>query len=347
MSIRHQVLGVPGRDNALYVEIDTGQAIHRLLFDCGDGCLNDLSISQVQSIDGLFFSHFHVDHVAGFDMFLRCNFCREDKPVEVWGPTGASETIHHRLRGVTWNLVDKAPGAFDVHEIKSDVITIDRFLTCEGFATAHPQEPKHFDRTIVGAPDYCVEALLLDHGTPSIAYVVRETERMNIDTSELQRLGFRPGPWLKAVKDPGVDDDEEVAVNGQSLSVGDLRRQLLRTIPGESIAYLTDFRLNSGTEERLVAMLQGCTVIVCENNFRNEDRELAERSFHMVSNDVAQLACQAGAERLVLFHLSDRYTREQWNEQLEEVRAVFPNTVFPDSWQLAASGTRTSGRSTA
>ena len=74
--------------------------------------------------------------------------------------------------------------------------------------------------------------------------------------------------------------------------------------------------------------------MVCENNFRNEDRELAERSFHMVSDDVSRLACRVRAERLVLFHLSDRYTREQWRAQLEEVRAGFANTEFPGSWQL-------------
>jgi hypothetical protein len=44
MSISHQVLGQPGRDNALFVEINTGQSIHRLQFDCGEACLRDLPV---------------------------------------------------------------------------------------------------------------------------------------------------------------------------------------------------------------------------------------------------------------------------------------------------------------
>ena len=71
MSISYQILGQPGRDNALFVEINTGQSIHRLQFDCGEACLRDLPVSQIQAIDGLLFSHFHIDHVAGFDSYLR------------------------------------------------------------------------------------------------------------------------------------------------------------------------------------------------------------------------------------------------------------------------------------
>src|SRR5215468_9774888 len=76
VAIQHQVLGEPGRDNALLARIWTGQATHRLLFDCGEGCLSGLSAAEIRAIDALFFSHLHIDHVAGFDSFLRLNFAR-------------------------------------------------------------------------------------------------------------------------------------------------------------------------------------------------------------------------------------------------------------------------------
>ena len=40
------------------------------------------------------------------------------------------------------------------------------------------------------------------------------------------------------------------------------------------------------------------------------------------------------ARRLVLFHLSDRYPREQWRELLGEVRRAFPEASFPPHWGL-------------
>ena len=99
MAITHEVLGEPGRDNALLVTIDSGQSQHRLLFDSGEGCLAKIAISQIQAIEAVFFSHFHIDHVAGFDSFLRMNWARPDTPVRIFGPPGAIKIVHYRLRG--------------------------------------------------------------------------------------------------------------------------------------------------------------------------------------------------------------------------------------------------------
>jgi ribonuclease Z len=79
MSLSFQVLGDAGRDNALLVSVDSGQAVSRLLFDCGDGCLWHLPFGDVQTIDHLCFSHQHMDHVGGFDTFFRCTFNRTTK----------------------------------------------------------------------------------------------------------------------------------------------------------------------------------------------------------------------------------------------------------------------------
>jgi hypothetical protein len=46
-----QILGNAGRDNALLVTVDSGQAVSKLHFDCGDGCLWQLPFGAVQEID--------------------------------------------------------------------------------------------------------------------------------------------------------------------------------------------------------------------------------------------------------------------------------------------------------
>jgi ribonuclease Z len=105
--------------------------------------------------------------------------------------------------------------------------------------------------------------------------------------------------------------------------------------PGESIAYLTDFCLENGQDEdELVSYLAGCKVLVCENNFRDVDSELAQKSYHMTSTDVGRLAARVQPENLVLFHVSDRYTADEWKEQLEEVRKHFADAIFPEKWKL-------------
>jgi ribonuclease Z len=123
-----------------------------------------------------------------------------------------------------------------------------------------------------------------------------------------------------------------VVVGGASRLVRELQDALLTVTPGDSVAYLTDFLLDEPAVERLTDALRGVGTVVCESQYRHADLELARRNRHMTATQVAQLANRAGVGRLVLFHLSDRYTREEWPEPLAEARAVFPTTDFPSHW---------------
>ena len=334
MALDFRILGRPGLDNALYVEVQTGQSMHRLLFDCGEGCLRELSVARIQAIESVFFSHFHMDHVAGFDTFFRHNYNRADTPVRIVGPPGTGSIMQHRFLGFVWNLAAEQPGEFLVTDVGAERLVTRRFLTAEAFATAHPRGERPFDGVVLDAPAFRVEARLMDHATPSVAYALREKPHTNVDPAALAELGIPPGPWLRTLKEAPEDAEATLELAGKSCRLADLRRRLLVTTPGQSLAYLTDFRLDAASEERLVDMLRGCDVLVCESNFRNADRELARRNYHMTSDDVARLAVRAGAKELILFHLSDRYPREEWPDHLAEVRAVFPAARFPEHWHI-------------
>lgn len=117
MSIRFKILGDPGRDNALLVSVDSGQSLTKLLFDCGEGCLSSLSVSEIKSIDHILFSHLHMDHICGFDTFFRVTFNRESKENHIWGPTETVRIMQHRFRGFMWNLADEISGKWMVHDI--------------------------------------------------------------------------------------------------------------------------------------------------------------------------------------------------------------------------------------
>src|ERR1700740_2472188 len=131
MPLSFQVLGDPGRDNALLVSIDSGQAVSRLLFDCGDGCLGQLPFGEVQAIDHLFFSHLHMDHVGGFDSFFRATFSRRDRPNVLWGPPETARIMQGRLRGYLWNLGYDEPVSWLIRDIHDDYIHTHRFELLE------------------------------------------------------------------------------------------------------------------------------------------------------------------------------------------------------------------------
>jgi ribonuclease Z len=331
MSLSFQVLGSPGRDNALLVRIDTGQSIHRLLFDCGEGCLWSLPFGEIQVIDHLFFSHLHMDHVGGFDTFFRCTYNREARPNHVWGPPQTGRILHHRFQGYLWNLHHGQPGTWRVHDIEEGVIHTTRFELAEAFVEAHQEGTRPRLRSIVQEPAFRVEAHTMEHGTPSLAYVVRQEPHRNIDVARLSTLGLPPGPWLKQLKDPAPGQDS-VEIQGVSHALAELREELVRETPGDSIAYLTDFVLDDRAREHLIPVLRDCTTMVGECQYRQADEELARRNHHMTTVGVAELAQAAGVGELVLFHLSERYRMEEWPDLLAEARAVFPNTRFPNHW---------------
>ena len=350
MGITYEVLGGPGRDNALLVRIDSGQAITRLLFDCGEGCLSGQQLSELQSLDHLFFSHLHMDHVAGFDTFFRANYHRQTRPNVIWGPSETSRILQHRFQGYWWNLVEGQSALWRVHDIAGNEARTARFELAERFALTHdegtrPLAPDDLSNgianVILDTPDYQVVCLALAHHGSSLAYVVREKPRVNVNATQLAALGLRPGAWLKTLKEsasasastpPQQSAGATIEVDGKIFTLTDLQRDLLTESPGDSIAYLTDFLLDEEAQAQLIPVLRGCRTVVCESQYRSGDSERARLNHHVTSTQVAELARASGVGELILFHVSDRYAREGWSELLAEAQAIFPNTRFPAAW---------------
>jgi hypothetical protein len=58
------------------------------------------------------------------------------EPVRIFGPQGTRTIIHHRMQGMTWNLVEGSPGEVHVAELADQTVLTSRYLACEGFAQA-------------------------------------------------------------------------------------------------------------------------------------------------------------------------------------------------------------------
>ena len=200
MSLVHQVLGAPGQDNLLRVDVNAGSHTSRLQFDCGDRCLDALTPGVIKATEHLFFSHLHMDHVGGFDAFFRSNFERAGRAVNVWGPPGTAAILHHRFRGFWWNIVNDVPGTWIVHDVYPERVLPHRFEAREAFAESHALEPFPHDGAILRTATYSVEVAALPHHGTSLAYLVREAPRVAVDRERLVMLGLTPGPWLRTLK---------------------------------------------------------------------------------------------------------------------------------------------------
>lgn len=333
MSIFYQILGKPFRDNALLVRIDTGNSHFRFLFDCGEAVLSGVGLSEIQANDEVFFSHFHTDHIAGFDSFIRANYDRTTKKVRVWGPKDTLRVLSHRLQGFTWNLVQNSTAIWEIKEIQEKSLHSATFYTSEGFFNMHDCYTEPWEEVILSSPWFKIKAIPLHHGIPSMGYLVEEKTRWNIDKEKISLLGLPPGPWLKEVKEYSESSQEKyISIQGKEYSLKELNESLLISTPGESIAYLTDFIMDANTQEKLLKFLpKGCT-LVCESQYLREDRELAQKNYHLTSEDAAWIAKNAEAKKLILVHFSQRYEISQVKKLLEDARNIFPETFLPDEW---------------
>ncbi|MBP82596.1 MAG: ribonuclease Z [Verrucomicrobiales bacterium] len=339
MAIDWKILGAPGADNSLLVTVDSGHASSRLLFDCGEGCLNSLKPSEIQSIKHLFFSHYHMDHVSGFDTFFRHNYNRPEIPVQVWGPRGSIELLSNRFRSFTWNLHADQPGEWIVRETEKDSVQGARFFTREAFTSVHHLPTVLIESgAILSEQEFSVTYLSLPHhNIDSSAYLVRENDRINVSTQALASSGLIPGPWLQHLTDSSPDRDF-VEVNGKSLAIGELRHDLLQTSPGLSLAYLTDFCIEPNTRDwsEVVEWIGGTNTLICECQYAASDASLAKRNGHMTADRVGQLANEAGVDTLVLQHLSRRYNEVEWAKMKDEAENQFQGATFPPNWDICA-----------
>ena len=88
-------------------------------------------------------------------------------------------------------------GTWTVNDIEPDSILRTKFELNEAFANQHDEGRTTRVSFVIDAPTFALEAYTMDHRTPTLAYVVREKAKSNIDTSRLAKMGLRPGPWMK------------------------------------------------------------------------------------------------------------------------------------------------------
>lgn len=302
------------------------------MFDLGDP--GPLTARELLAVTHVFVSHTHMDHFIGFDPLLRV-FLGRARTLSLYGPPGFFDRVEGKLAGYTWNLAHEYE--HDLHlvvtEIRPDQRLTRTYSFKRRFEAEAEEETRPFTGVVLEEPRFSVEAVLLDHRTPCLAFALQERFHVNIDKAALVDLGLPVGPWIdrfKAALYQGRDPDEPFEVvrseeeggDRRPFSLSELQGRIARISPGNRIAYVTDALASPMNCDRIVALARGADCLFIEGAFLREDEDLARRRYHLTAARAGALAGRAGARAYVLFHFSPRY-RGREDVLQKEARAAY------------------------
>jgi len=306
--VQPRLVNDPFSDPGLFIDFRFGR--RALLFDLGD--IASLSSREILRVSHAFVSHTHMDHFAGFDRLLR-HCLHRAAPLHLIGPPGFGERVAAKLAAYTWNLLDASVADFVIiaDEFDGRIVRRLQFPAREAFRQKEADPPSLSDGLVLEEDQFSIEATVLDHGIPCLGFALQERLRVNVWRDGLARLGLPVGSWLNDAKRAvrcGAPDDAVICVdNEQTISLGDLKKHVLRIGPGQRIAYLVDLAAQEANLARAVSLARGADQLFIEAAFVEEDAAIALERRHLTSTAAGRIARAAGVRQVIPFHFSPRY----------------------------------------
>jgi len=322
----HDPFGDPG----LYVSLLFER--RGLLFDMGD--LQPLSARKLLKTTHAFITHAHMDHFIGFDQMLRICLGRE-KELHLFGPLQIADQVAHKLSAYTWNLVENYPADFHVvvTEVDRKELKTTRFRTRAAFRREETASSPFSEGLLLDEPGFRVRCVELDHKIPSLGYTLEEKGHVNILKNRLEEQGLPIGPWLKELKEAVLRQEPEEAsfriwwkgegrIEERWRPLGELKREIIRVVPGQKITYITDVVYHTDNAQKIIDLARGSDLLFIESSFLQEDAQRAAEKYHLTTEQAGRLAREAGVKEVIPFHFSAKYQGEG-ERLLREVRTAF------------------------
>jgi ribonuclease Z len=254
------------------------------------------------ALNDVFFTHFHGDHFLGVIGLVRTlGLDRREAPLRLFGPRGAKKVL-----GAAIELgVERVPFPVEITELKAGEAVARDGYRIEAFATEH------------------------GGGGSAIGYALREAERPGrFDPEKAKAAGVPEGPlWGKLQRGETVPlpDGRTVAPDG---IVGGSR-------PGRLVVLTGDTRPCAS----VVDAASGADLLVHEATFGEEEKERAKDTQHATAREAAQVALAARVRRLILTHVSARYSMSA-DDLVKEAKEVFPEVAVARDGMVVEVGFR-------
>ena len=269
------------------------------LFDCGEGTQHQLIKSTIKSsqIRKIFITHMHGDHIYGLPGLLATlGLSGNSKGIDIYGPSNLKNFISSALK----NSYCKISFPLKFFEVENSAQTNTNLFEDELME---------------------VKCASLKHRLPAFGYRVNEKDKPGqFNLEKAKKLNIPEGPiYGRLHSGQRVKLEDGRILNGSDFC-GEPRK-------GESFVYCTDTIFS----KRAIELSKNVDLLVHESTFSDKDEEMAFEKLHSTTIMAAKTALLSNAKKLVLTHISPRYTPKSLvkpRDLLNEAKQIFPNTFL-------------------
>lgn len=268
------------------------------LFDVGEATQHQILQTTIRprKVTKIFITHLHGDHIFGLPGFLSSrSFQGGNEPLTIYGPVGIKRFVTTALQ------VSESRLSYPLKFVEID----------------HNQEL--FDER-----GFKVTTIALDHKIACYGYRIEEADHPGeLQVEKLREAQVPSGPiygQLKAGKTVKLDDGR--VINGKDF-IG-------KPQPGRIVTILGDTRQTPNA----VVLAHKADVLVHESTFAKNEAKMAHNYYHSTSLQAAEVAKQAGAKKLLLTHISARYTGKAAYQLAYQVRDIVPDTRVVNDFDI-------------
>ncbi|WP_103072534.1 MBL fold metallo-hydrolase [Aquimarina sediminis] len=298
-----------GEDISILVKLDN----HPWSYICECGDASNLTIKEIQNTNAIFISHTHIDHFINFDTVIRHQVGIQRR-VTICGPKGIANQVQSKIKGYTWNLVDKDAITYEIREVLSD----DKIVVYE-------IEPPVWElkeictlsgNTIFEEKSFVVTSTLLDHKTPTLAYKFKENSTTKIDIAS---SGFSGGKWVKELKDAFENnlDNQIITIENKEYPAQELFH-LLHIQKGDTLGIILDHSANTENHLKIKEHFSNTRKVFIESFYKDEDKELAVIHYHSYASMSAKVMKDSSVKEAIPVHFSRKYNENEIEELITE-----------------------------
>jgi len=287
-------------DISILIQLDNYSS--NFICECGDA--SKLTVKDCQNTEAIFISHSHIDHFINFDTILRHQIGIGRKVI-ICGPEGITKQVQSKIKGYLWNLIAENAITYEIREIKEDR----KIEVSEIRPPEWKIEPKGSIDKLFENKKFGVDFTILDHKTPSIAYLFKEHDAVKIDMSKSE---FKGGSWVKMLKTAFEKKDNLsiISINGTDYKAQELYH-LLAVKKGDSLGIIMDHAAIPSNHEKIKGLFESCNKVFIECFYKSEDKEFAKANYHSYSKASAQIMKDCQVKVAIPVHFSRKYKDDE------------------------------------